>query len=217
MSIGKILIGLTNIPIYIATVYALVRFKEFTSELKAISYFIFFSAIIQTISLVLWYYRINNMILLHLYINIGIGLLALFYINVLHDYLSKKLIITAVGLFWVASLVDLVVNDKIYKFNSFFLTIESILVIIISLFTFNFILNKDIRIIKQKLYSSLMWINSGLFVYYSANVLLFYFGQYIMTVAFGVSAAINIWLLHSLFNTLMYTCFIVGLWRWDRN
>jgi hypothetical protein len=216
MNLTKLLLGLTNLPIYLAALYALVRFIQFPKELRAISYFIFYSALIQTVSLMLWYFHINNMFLLHLYINIGLGLLAWFYITVLVDYLNKKLILLAVALFWLASLIDLIINDRLAKFNSLFLTIESILVIIISLFTFSFILNKDIKVIKQKLYSSVMWINSGLFIYYTANVLLFYFGQYIMTAAFGASAAINIWLMHSVFTVIMYSCFIVGLWRWNR-
>jgi hypothetical protein len=63
---------------------------------------------------------------------------------------------------------------------------------------------------------TLNWINSGIFIYYSSSLLIFYFSD-AMARVLPIYLNQNIWILHSLFSMIMYSCFIVALWKRPKN
>lgn len=212
MTVSKIIIIASHIPILLTAVYALYCYKKLGRELKAFAWFIFFSAIVQGISLVLWFLKINNMPLLHVYAGLGFALLARFYTILLHKFIHTKIIWLTALLFLLFALVNLLFFQNILTFCSYTLTAESVLVIILTVFTFSFFLK---RIVKTPLWNdstSLNWINSGLFIYYCSTLLISFFGAIIVH---RLSEAISLytWQIHSFFSVVMYTCFIIGLWK----
>jgi membrane protein implicated in regulation of membrane protease activity len=70
--------------------YAALCFKKAGTELRVFSYFIFFSGIIQFLSLLLWFLGKNNMPLLHIYVAAGFLLLAWFYRTLLRNFINPK-------------------------------------------------------------------------------------------------------------------------------
>lgn len=212
MNFTKLIIVLAHFPILITGIYALYRYKSFSYELKAFAWFIFFSTIIQLTSLSLWFKSINNMPLLHLYVSIGFVFLIQFYGSVLKGYINRKILWGIAIVFVLISLVNTLFFQNIYTFNSNALTLESVLIVIFSLFTFNLLLNQTVKEQKHQLLTSLNWINGGLFLYYSSCILLFYFGEVIIA-AFSVKEFRYTWILHSFFSTVMYTCFIIAIWK----
>ncbi|MCU0440831.1 MAG: hypothetical protein MUE96_00385 [Bacteroidia bacterium] len=153
------------------------------------------------------------MVFLHIYIYGSVGLLGWFYSKVFNGFINKRVFEVGVILFWVVATTDIIVNDSLKEFNSFLLLIQSILFIIVSLFTYSFMLNQTIRELKAYLFYSLLWINSGLFIYYSSSLLLFYFDSTIKEIAKGTKLGAKMWVFHSFFILVMYSCFFVGLWK----
>jgi hypothetical protein len=74
------------------------------------------------------------------------------------------------------------------------------------------LLNDTVKERRKQDIPSLHWINSGLFIYYSSNLLIFYFGA-LITHALSKQLNRYTWMLHSFFSIVMYTCFFIGLWK----
>ena len=210
-----VLIGLINkyasLPAIAAAIYSAITFKKLTKELKIFTLFIFLSGIIEVFSRTLWFLKINNFPLLHVYVAVGFLIQVWFYHEVLKRFVSNKLIISIGLLFTCFTIVNSTFFESIYSFNSNALTVQSIFIIIFSISTYMLFLNDivksetDIILIK-----SLNWINSGLFIYYSSSLLIFYLGDY-FTKNYSVTINQYTWAIHTMFLIFMYSCFIIGL------
>ena len=207
---------LLHIPVTFTAGYALYVYKELTKELKVFSVFLFLSCIVQLVALVLSIFSINNMPLSHIYVAFGFLSLAWFYVQLLAAFVNAKIIWILSVLFFLYTVISSIFIQPILSFNADALTVESILVIILSLSTYIIFLNETVRKQKMQLIKSISWINSGLFIYYASNVLIFYFGS-LITYAFSISLTRCTWLFHSLFMILLYFCIFMGLWKRPRN
>ena len=212
MSPAKIIIVFSHLPILITVGYALMVYKKAGAELKTFSWFLFVSGIIQIASLVFWFLGKNNFGLLHLYVALGFICLAWFYNTVLGDFINKKIIWVGATVFLLFTCINSLFIQKTSSFNSNALTVECVLVIILSLSTYMFLLNDIVKEKRRDLIKSLNWINSGLFIYYLSSLLIFYFGDAV-TRFFPAHINRYIWVLHSFFSIVMYCCFFVGLWK----
>lgn len=216
MDISKIVNQVSVIPIFVTVVYSIYVYKNLGKELKSFSWFLIFSGIIQLLSSALWYLRTNNLPLLHIYVAVGFYLIAHFYLQVLNGFINKKIIWSILLLFLVFTILNSIFIQSILTFASYSLTVESILIIILSLSTYIMLLDDIVRDKLKGLSGSLNWINSGLFIYYSSNLLIFYFGDTI-THSFSKEVSRYTWVLHSFFSVIMYCCFFVGIWLRPKN
>ena len=214
--IVKLVNNFSPLPVLITSAYALLVYKQLTRELKVFCWFIFASGLVQLLSSLLWFQSKNNLPLLHLYVAGGFICLAWFYSSVLKNFISQKIIWGAATLFTIFTLTNSLFIQNIYTFNSHALTTESVLIIIFSLFTFIVLMNDIVKEKRIHLIKSLNWINSGLFIYYTSSLMIFYFGE-IITHTFSKSMNRYTWFFHSFFSLAMYFCFFVGLWKRPRH
>jgi hypothetical protein len=211
MSLTEGIIIVSHLPIAISALYALFIYRQLAPELKIFSFFLFFSAVVQLSALALALNRINNLPLLHIYVAAGFLLLAIFYKKILNGFIQGRLIWIITIAFLVYTILNSIFIEPVRTFNSSALTVESILIVILSLFTFIVLLNDIARERRSSLIRSINWINSGLFIYYSSSLLIFY-----LTNNFSFSFNRYIWILHSFFSMVMYACFYIGLWKRQR-
>ncbi|MCC6372429.1 MAG: hypothetical protein IT236_15600 [Bacteroidia bacterium] len=212
MRISLLISLLSHIPIFITTGYALWLYKKLENELRVFSWFLFITGVIQFVALLLALKGINNMPLLHIYVLLSFIFLALFYKSVLQEFIDGRIILFLALLFGLYTCFNSVFIQSVFTFNSKALTIESILVIILSISTYVFFLNSVMKESKRDLTTSLNWINSGLFIYYTSNLLIYYFGN-VITGQLSKTMNLYAWVLHSFFSVIMYTCFFIGLWK----
>jgi hypothetical protein len=212
MNFSESIILVSHLPILATVVYAAVRYKTLGPELKVFSWFIFLSGLVQFVSLAFWFAHKNNMPLLHFYVAAGFVSLAWFYKTVLKGFINEGIIWAIAILFLLFTTGNTFFFQPVLTFNSNALTVESILIIILALFTFIFFLNDIVKETGGTDIKSLNWINSGLFIYHSSSLLIFYFGATIIGM-FSKSLSQYIWVFHSFFSIVMYTCFYIGLWK----
>ncbi|EHQ25988.1 hypothetical protein [Mucilaginibacter paludis] len=215
MTITKAILVANDIPILLSGVLAVIFYRRFEKKFKIFSWFLICSSIIQIIALIFWFVRANNMPLLHLYVPLGFVLLAWFYQAVLESFINKGIIVTVTLLFLCFSIINSVFFENIHIFNSNALTVESILLIIFSIFTFIVLLNQQLQSVTRDVKQSLSWINSGILIYYSTTLLLFYFSNYLMH-HHSVNISAFTWMFHSFASITMYCCILVGLWKRGR-
>lgn len=209
---AKSFIIISWLPVFISAIYALRIYKRLGKKLKLFSIFLFLSGIVQAFASIAWLNKINNLPLLHFYVAAAFVCIALFYREVFRDFLDQRILLFVALAFVLFTIINAVFFQSVFSFSSRTLTVQSVLIIIFSLSTFMLTLNehaKDIPIAEQK---SIKWINSGFFIYYSTSLLIFYFGD-VFTRIFPVSLNQNTWILHSFFSIIMYTCFIIALWK----
>ncbi len=216
MDILFIIIKFAFIPLLIVTIYSLYVYRKLPTTLRIFTWFIFFSAGIELGSRLFWLQSMNNMPFLHLYVAGGFCFLAFFYQDLLRGFINPKIIWTVVIVFLILTITNSLFFQDIYTFNSYGLTLESILIIIFSLSSYIIMLNDIVKKNRVNLTKSLNWINSGLFIYYSSSLLIFYFGGIIIDL-FSKESNLYSWVLHSFFSMIMYCCFFVGLWHRPTN
>lgn len=212
MSVTKIIIIVSHIPVFAVAFYALFIYKSLKPELKWFAGFLFSSGALQLVSLILWFLKENNLFTLHLLVPLGFVFLAFYYQSILKDFLDPLILAITAGCFVLFSSLNTLFFQSVKVFNSNALTVECILVLIVSLSTYILFLNKELGIGNLQSTLSINWINSGLFVYHASTLLIFYFGEYI-TSNIGLELSRYTWVVHSFFSVCMYFCFWRGLWN----
>jgi hypothetical protein len=146
---------------------------------------------------------------------VGFACLAWFYNTVLKGFIDGRIIWGVTLLFLLFTTLNSIFFQPLFRFNSYALTVESVLIITLSIFTFIFLLNDIVKETSGADVKSVNWINSGLFIYYSSSLLIFYFGDTIIHL-FSKTFSRYTWVFHSFFSMVMYTFFCIGLWKRSR-
>lgn len=215
MNIVNTIIIFSHLPILVVLLFCIYQYRKMEKALKVFSWFIFLSGIVQGLSLTLFFMGKNNMPVLHFYVLLGLPILILFYKTVLANYVSTKIMWGIIICFVPYTIVNSLLVENIYRFNSNALVVESITITTLSLFTFIFFLNDSIKETEIKDKLPLSWINTGLFIYYLSCLLIFYFGDRLLF-HFSPSLSGMTWIFHSFFSIVMYTCFLLGLFKWSK-
>ena len=214
-AIANTIIDYSVVPTFIVGIYTIIIYKNLPKEMKYFSWFVFVSVIVQAIASILFYSKENNLPVLHVYTVVGFLFLINFY-NHIFDGLIKPRILWTLGILFVTySIINSIFIQGIYTFNSYALSVQAILIIILSLTTFAFLMNDIVRQRRTAIINGLTWINAGLFIYYSSSLLVFYFGNMINSLSVTPLKRYT-WFIYALFSIIMYLCFFVGLWKRPR-
>lgn len=214
MNLQNITFALPILILVFAAIYVIRYYSKFKGEFKYICWFIFLSLIIQLPSSIMGRFGIHNLFFLHFYVPLSYVLFTLFYMEVFKGFVSKTVLQLSIVLFVLFSIFNSVFIQDIESFNTYALSIESILITIFSLSLFVFLLNETVRDEKKGFISSLIWVNSGLFVYHTSGLLLFFFAE--LLTKFSLTEFRISWLFHSLIYLIFYICIIVGLWKYPK-
>lgn len=209
---AKSVVAFCCVYVSAAGIYGLYCYNSLGKLLRPFVYFLFVSAIIEFVSTIMWWYGINNMPLLHFYVAAGFVCIALFYREVFREVLNRKILLVLALLFVLFTIINAAFLQPLNRFSSYTLTAQSVFVIIFSLSTIQFLMNSIVKEVEIPGRKSILWINSGFFIYFASNLLIFYFGD-VFTRLFPVYLNQRTWVLHSFFSMIMYTCFIIALWK----
>lgn len=207
-----LIIKYASVPVLLVTGYAVFLYRQLGKELRVFTYFLFLAGIVELVSKIFWFQSINNLPLLHVYVAGGFVLQAWFYNSVLKGFINPRIIWIVVILFTVFTIINSLFFQSIYTFNSYAVTVQAILILILSLSTYFLLLNDIVKQERVSLLKSLNWINSGMFIYYASSLLIFYFSDLIFT-HYSNFANKYLWSIHTLFLIIMNVCFFIGLWK----
>lgn len=215
MNLPDLSLLVVNVPTVIAAIYAAGKYPRFSNEFRVFSGFVFLSLVVQLTSQVLFEYSVNNLPLLHFHVPLGFIFLSIFYQKVFKSFIHKNVLSWIMIGFVLFSILNTLFFQNLYTFNSYALSLESVILTIYSLSFFILLLDESVQLEKKKWLSSLKWINSGVFIYYASGLLLFYFGELLTkftTINFRIS-----WIFHSCIHMIFYVCIIIGLWKHPKN
>lgn len=179
------------------------------NELSIIFFFIFNNVIFEFISVFLWYYKIPNLYIFHVYVLAEFFFISWFYYEIFKRYISPKTIPTIFIIFIIFSLIDTFVWHNPFTFNSYAKTLECVIIVAYTVFylykTFDEFQDEDPSD------TPTFWINAGFLFYFSGCLFLFTFSNFILTQ--GKPMGMIVWALHAFFNAIMNSLISIGLWK----
>jgi hypothetical protein len=188
------------------------NFKRLRQEFQILAVFVFLSAGVQTGAEILSKFTMTNLFLSHAYAVIGFLVLSAFYWRLMRPFIPGALFVLLAVCFLLLAVVTVILWQPLNSFNSIPLTAEAVVFIIFGLSTFILTLNENLNQHLRPILSSLNWINSGIFLYFSASLLLFYNGANIIHAIVG-PGSVYTWLIHGVLYLVLHTCLFIGLWR----
>ncbi len=188
---------------------SIVRYRRLTPALKVIAAYVLLGSVVQWASSTMSAHRQNNLPLLHVYTVLEFACLVWFYRLVQRGFIKNKVFIGLAISFPVLAVLNALFLQDIYHFNTYVRSLESLLIITLALLWYYRAL-AELKIPRLQ-DDPVFWVNTGLLLYFSGNVLLFAFSNYILS--FHRSLNLYIWAFHGLFGTLLYLFITVGLWK----
>jgi hypothetical protein len=197
--------GLSLVPFVIS----IINFTKIDLILKPIFWLVVINVTVEILSFVFLQLNFSNKYMLHYFTVVEFGLISLFYSFFLKDYFKPLLIYLLIPVFLLAAIIDYKVYglSSSYNFSS---SVECILLIFYSLFFFYYVLKN--LIFENLLSTPVFWINTAVLFYFSGNLILFVFSNY-MAVIDPLKLAILWSVIHTFFN-LLYNVFLsIGFWK----
>lgn len=193
----------------IPTVIAIFRYNFIKQELRYITYFLGLSILTQAISFASAKLIGTNLPVLHLYTILEFNIIALFYFSFFGYFYSRKIIPGLMALFTIFAIFNSLFIQKFTEFNTYARSLESIILVVLSILCFYKILVELNTKNLTKL--PIFWINTGFLFYFAGSFVLFILSNVILkeNKAFNFMS----WGLHSCLLFLLYILIGVGLWN----
>jgi hypothetical protein len=151
----------------------------------------------------------NNFYLFRLFTIIEFTLLSVFYIGFFKKFFKTYFFYCVLPLFYMVSFFDYKQNGA-DTLDDFSVSFESLIFSCYSLFLFYFVLKN--LIFEDLLGSSIFWINTGVLLYFSGNLLLFTFNRFLFFD--HPYEHIVLWsTIHSFFNITFNVLLSVSFWK----
>lgn len=212
MNYTKLLLVLFHLPILLLAVYGLTICRKLEGGLKLLSRYLVATGMLYAGSLILWFGHINNLYVLHLLVPLRFVLLVFIYKSILNGYIRSWIIYAVSAGFCVYSLINSICWEPWNTFNSRAMTVESILLVILSLSTYVLLMDKRMTEHLQPNLRSVEWLNAGVFIYYTSSLIMMYFGVHIIQ-ALDPQLSRYTWIVHAFLSIIMYYCFWRALWK----
>jgi len=202
-TIGVILLIIILLPL----VLAFFKRKRLTALQKKLAYLISLTAIFEIVSYLLWHNVINNHPLYHFYSIFEFWLILHIFRSNLGKWFSTRFVfILGIG-FTLFAIGNMLFLQSLFEFNSNVTTTSGAIIILLCLISFY-------ELLKAPTYSALhlnplFWISAGFILYFSSNLVLFYFSSRINLTH---EEGFIIWGLHSLFNCILIFFYTIALW-----
>lgn len=200
--------SLAFIPILIAAIFGIRSYRFADKNERLIVYLMVIACVCELISSALWRGHLNNIWVSHVLAPVEFALLGSYFGSHFGRVMYQIVIGFVIG-FAAFALFNVFVLNRPTEMNDLPRTIECALLIVLSLLVYG----KIMQSFTQRKLTDLpiFWFNSAVIIYFSSNVLLFYFSHYVANLSNGLSTWI--WSFHLFFMTIYYVLFSIGLWK----
>lgn len=206
---SKLIISSAAYFVAMPPLVAIYRYHLLGNAMRIMALYVWLGGIIQLSSSYLSSQKQNNLWLLHLYTPLEFACIAAFYAVVLRGFVRQSVFVWGGAGFALLSVLNSCFLQNIATFNTYARSLQGILVILLCLtWCYRTLAEMKIRRLEQ---DPVFWVNTGFLLYFSGNVLLFAFSNYILS----INRALNlyIWAFHALFSILLYLFIAIGLWK----
>jgi hypothetical protein len=210
----QLIIFFAFLPILIASVTGAVKFKKLAPTLKLLSILIFFALVVESISRILWLYKISNLFLWPVYVCVEFAFLIWIYDMELQIIFLHKIKIWLILLFTLyVSYKTLQVSSRINLIDNSGRLLESVVLIsIILVYYFKLYSNQP----TSRLWALPMFcVSTGLLLFFAGNFFIFLFINFILQ--YSQKLNYQIWIIHASLNCVLYLIYTFTLWKSPEN
>jgi hypothetical protein len=195
-SLTALIIGITN-------------FKSAPAYLKPLLLYLAIVVPIEIWSAIHIIFRENNMYLFRIFTILEFTLLSLFYYRFFKAYFNSNFFYVVLPVFYAIAFFDYQKNGW-DKLDDLSISVESVVFICYSLFLYYYVLKN--LLFNNLLNSSVFWINTGILLYFSGNLVLFVFSNYLLVSNNSVHNIL--WsTIHTFFNLTYNILLSIGFWK----
>lgn len=179
------------------------------SNYKSVFWLLMISLIIEIVTLFLMKRNINTLIIFNCFTVLGFVFLFSFYSNFVDSVRKTQLNKIILLVFLLIAVIDLFFINGFKRVNTLTVSIESITLIIYSLFSFYLIMSR--MLFEDLLQAPFFWINIAVLFYFSGSLFLFLFGNYLISQ--GNKAYMEMYKIHTFVNAIWYLFISIGFWK----
>ena len=154
---------------------------------------------------------INNMFVFRFFTIIEFMLISLFYYLFFRKYLRPVYLLLPFPIFLAVVFIDYSING-LNSMDNFSASIESILLSLYALVSFLFVMRR--LLFENILSEPFFWINSGVLFYFSGNLLVFAFSNYVFEYEPSIGNAL--WAIPQFLNIFFNILICIGFWKAKR-
>ncbi len=195
------------LPLFIG----LYKYKILPTEYRIITWYLFLSGICSLLVRVLAIFKINNLVISHVYTVIEIVIIYNYFII---TAMKERQIIyakRALVCFLVFAIFNIAFIQNVYEYNSYPRSLEAIILILFSITSLSGFFDQPIVGLSKG--KADIYITSGILVYFSSSLIIFIiFKAY----TFSIPMVTLIWNTHATFLLIMYILFAIGLWKYKK-
>jgi hypothetical protein len=192
---------------------AIWKFRILPAAGRIIGIHLLFAGLTALIAELMWYYRTNNLFLLHIYTVEECGMILWFYSHVFRGFINQKVFLYTFISFFVFAVINSILFQSLKQNNTHSRSIEATVIIACTIAYFYKMLSET-KVEKPE-QSPYFWFNTGFLIYFSASLLLFTLSNYIRGDQYK-QLRHDIWTLHAFFSIVMYLFIAIGLWKYRK-
>jgi hypothetical protein len=198
----------------LALLVGLMRFKLLPLNLKYLVGLVVFEVATEVVVHVLWLRHQPNLFLLPIIAAGELWLLALIYDKTLQSPAFSRLRPWLAGGFAAYCLLDNLFSPEATRFKPTLQLIESVLILgLVWLFLRKLLHELRITNLSQE---PLFWLSTGLIIKNIGDIQIFLFSNFLLN-NYSKDLNLDIWAIHDLLLTALYSCYLVALWIRPRN
>ena len=207
-SIEKMLVLLVMVPEAIAMITGFLRYRKLERPLQLLLWLVVFGFMTDLLSRILWYYRINNLFLIILYIPVEFALLASIYRYELKGTRMARVIPWLIMLLGAYSLYE-ILSGRAKGFSPEARFAEGFLILCFVLLYLSHTLRKLST--NHLEYAPMFWLSTGLFIYSACDIIIFIFSNYILS-SYSEKFNLQLWDIHAILTIVLYLFYTLALW-----
>ncbi len=186
---------------------SIIKYKVLPRPIILLSWFLYGSCLIELIAYMLFQFKVNNMFVYHIHTTWEFAYLAGIYYNVVGNRGNLKKTIFILGItFGIFSVLNLVLWESLFEFNSYQRGIEYLIVMIFLIFHFSTLLKRK-KAENLELHPYFI-LSLGYFIYFSGTIFLFLNVNNLLQLG-----RLNEWGLHSILNIFINVIYFIVIWK----
>ncbi|MVN78096.1 hypothetical protein GO988_17335 [Hymenobacter sp. HMF4947] len=208
LSPQEILLRLTLVPVFVATLIGGVQFRRLQPSLRYLAAgLIGFILPMEVLGLAMLLQHRNNLFLMPIYTVGEFGLLAIVYCHALQSVPFTRLLPWLIGSFAAYAIIDSLSNN-VMLFRPGQQIVQSVLILgLVGLYFRKLLQELTITRLERE---PMFWVSTGLMIYFMGYLQIALFSNYLLR--YSDQLNMNIWGLHSLLFMLLYCCYSIALW-----
>lgn len=189
-----------------ALLCGIVRFGRAPVHIRVVMLLVFISSVFTFISALLWYRRVNNLPLLHVYTVLEFSLLSVFYARWVRPHASAWLLLAVIPLFVVLSIGNSLFVQNIGTHNSYTRGLEAFLAILYALWMYY----RSFRDQADASDRPALLVSTAYFIYFSACFFLFVLSN---RISMSPDLRHIFWGVHAVFVFVLYGILTVAFYK----